>query len=703
MGSGHLLLAAAVTMLFVMASEQLVDNIFQPTGNLLCTQSCSTTDNYTDSSQYKKNLDSLLAALPAAAGDNGWFYRSSAETGADEVFGLIMCFADRSAKECSDCLTGAPARIRTVCPGSRNVSTAYEACVLRYSAAPIPATVDLDAALVVGVPGTPVTSDAVLKAWVPLMSSLSRVLHSLAADVALSPLLIANDTTPYSSTQEMYGLAQCTRDLNPTECTRCVKIYIAQVESTFPNYTGGCIKGSSCNLVSQVGFPIDITLPPMPALPAPPPPAAASLIVLASLIWIHGRLRRRRIPAKILKEKRGQELQERSFFDDNEPEMEDEFEKGTGPKRFRYGELAVATDNFSDQQKLGEGGFGSVYRGYLKEMDLHVAIKRVSKGSKQGRKEYASEVRIISRLRHRNLVQLIGWSHGSGDDELLLVYELMPNGSLDGHLHSPDSVLTWPVRYRVALGVGAALLYLHEDAAEQRVVHRDVKPSNVMLDASFNAKLGDFGLARLIGDGRRSHTTGVAGTFGYMDPKCVLAGKASVESDVYSFGVLLLEGSPGLVRHACGRRPAVLVGEEEDGHLVHVHLVQWVWDSYGGGSILDAADTRLGGEFDGREMACAMIVGLWCAHPDRSRRPNIRQAFNALRCEAPPPRLPAKMPVATDGFPPAGSSSTTSSTEAGRTTSQGLGGGGVQTPTTAASLDIEHSSSVQHEDDSTLM
>jgi len=128
--------------------------------------------------------------------------------------------------------------------------------------------------------------------------------------------------------------------------------------------------------------------------------AAASLIVLASLIWIHS-LRRRRIPAKILKEKRGQELQERSFFDDNEPEMEDEFEKGTGPKRFRYGELAVATDNFSDQQKLGEGGFGSVYRGYLKEMDLHVAIKRVSKGSKQGRKEYASEVRIISRLRHR--------------------------------------------------------------------------------------------------------------------------------------------------------------------------------------------------------------------------------------------------------------------------------------------------------------
>jgi len=237
MGSGHLLLA--VTMLCVMESGQ--SDIFQ-----LGRISCSTTDNYTDSSQYKKNLDSLLAALPAAAVDNGWFYRSSAGTGADEVFGLIMCFADRGATECSECLAG-PARITTVCPGSRNGSTAYEGCVLRYSAAPIPATADLDAALVVIVPGTSVTSDAVLKAWVLLMSSL-------ASNVALSPLLIANDTTPYSSTQEMYGLAQCTRDLNPTECTRCVNIYIAQLVSTFlpfPNYTGGCIKGSSCNLVYQ--------------------------------------------------------------------------------------------------------------------------------------------------------------------------------------------------------------------------------------------------------------------------------------------------------------------------------------------------------------------------------------------------------------------------------------------------------------------
>jgi serine/threonine protein kinase len=122
--------------------------------------------------------------------------------------------------------------------------------------------------------------------------------------------------------------------------------------------------------------------------------------------------------------------------------MEEDFEQG--PKRFGYTELAVATRYFSDKEKLGEGGFGSVYHGYLKDMNLDVAIKRVSKTFKQGKKEYASEVKIISRLRHRNLVQLVGWCHGGG--ELLLVYDLMPNGSLDTHIHNEKSKLPWQLR-----------------------------------------------------------------------------------------------------------------------------------------------------------------------------------------------------------------------------------------------------------------
>ncbi|TVU49172.1 hypothetical protein EJB05_00468, partial [Eragrostis curvula] len=296
-----------------------------------------------------------------------------------------------------------------------------------------------------------------------------------------------------------------------------------------------------------------------------------------------------------------------------------------------------------------------------KEMNnLAVAIKRVSKGSKQGRKEYAAEVRIISRLRHRNLVQLIGWCH-RGNDDLLLVYELMPNGSLDAHLHSGDALpLPWPRRHEIVLGLGSALLYLHQEW-EECVVHRDIKPSNVMLDASFNAKLGDFGLARLVDHGRGAHTTVLAGTMGYMDPECMVTGRANAESDVYSFGVVLLE-------IACGRRPMVPTGGEDV-----VHLVQWVWESYyGRGAVLDAADARLDGEFDVAEMETVMVVGLWCAHPDRSLRPSIRQAVNVLRSEAPLPSLPPRMPVATF-MPPPDAFYYTSSVATGGTSSTGTG------------------------------
>jgi len=158
--------------------------------------------------------------------------------------------------------------------------------------------------------------------------------------------------------------------------------------------------------------------------------AAVALGIMVALFW-----RRRR--------KDTAPEQELGAMFDGEPQ-EEEFEKGAGPKRFHYRDLAIATRHFSREEKLGEGGFGSVYHGYLKDMDLHVAIKRVSKNSNQGRKEFESEVKIISRLRHRNLVELIGWCHAG--EELLLVYELMPNGSLDTHIHNPKKVLSWRIR-----------------------------------------------------------------------------------------------------------------------------------------------------------------------------------------------------------------------------------------------------------------
>ncbi|KAK9053546.1 hypothetical protein SSX86_024620 [Deinandra increscens subsp. villosa] len=319
-------------------------------------------------------------------------------------------------------------------------------------------------------------------------------------------------------------------------------------------------------------------------------------------------------------------------------EMNNEFEmRASIPRRFSYVELAQSTTDFAETEKLGEGGFGGVYKGFLKDLSVYVAVKRVSNTSNQGIKEYASEVRIISRLRHRNLVQLTGWCHEKR--ELLLVYEYLENGSLDLHLFKGKSLLTWNTRYKIALGLASALLYLHEEW-EQCVLHRDIKSSNVMLDSNFNPKLGDFGLAKLVDHENGSETTIVAGTIGYMAPEYVTTGKASKESDVFSFGVVALE-------IACGRKPIDPHAEESK-----TKLVEWVWDLYGSGTPLEAADPCLGLNFSEVEMTCLMIVGLWCAHPDSKLRPTMKQAIQVLNNEASLPILPSNMPYVTSSALP---------------------------------------------------
>nr|BAJ93007.1 predicted protein [Hordeum vulgare subsp. vulgare]BAJ98528.1 predicted protein [Hordeum vulgare subsp. vulgare] len=303
-----------------------------------------------------------------------------------------------------------------------------------------------------------------------------------------------------------------------------------------------------------------------------------------------------------------------------------------GPRRYTFNELVAATKHFAEEEKLGRGGFGSVYRGHLTLSPAAagrraVAVKMLStESSAQGRKECEAEVRIISRLKHRNLVQLLGWCDSRKG--LLLVYELVSEGSLDRHLYSKGRCLTWPQRYKIILGLGSALHYLHGEW-EQCIVHGDIKPSNIMLDSSLNTKLGDFGLARLAdhGTGLMQTTKAVLGTVGYIDPEFVNTRRPCTESDVYSFGVVLLE-------IVAGRRPVMETAGKS------FTLVRWVWSLYGRNAIIDAADERLrGDEADERWMGRVLVVGLWCAHPDRSERPSIAQAMHVLQSDE--VRLPA--------------------------------------------------------------
>jgi serine/threonine protein kinase len=200
-------------------------------------------------------------------------------------------------------------------------------------------------------------------------------------------------------------------------------------------------------------------------------------------------------------------------------------------------------------------------------------------------------------------------------------------------------LLSWNLRYKIALGLASSLLYLHEEW-EQCVVHRDIKSSNVMLDANFNSKLGDFGLARLVDHELGSQTTVLAGTMGYLAPECVTTGKSSKESDVYSFGVVALE-------IVCGRRS---IEPKEEANKVR--LVEWVWELYGKSELFEGVDKGLNLEYDKKQMEYLMIIGLWCCHPDFTMRPSIRQVINVLNFEANLPNLPSKLPVPMYFAPP---------------------------------------------------
>ncbi|KAK8303958.1 hypothetical protein V6Z11_D04G187400 [Gossypium hirsutum] len=322
--------------------------------------------------------------------------------------------------------------------------------------------------------------------------------------------------------------------------------------------------------------------------------------------------------------------------DDGPMSVNVEMEKVTAPRQFSYKELRLATSNFADEGLLGEGGFGKVYLGFLRDINCSIAVKRITPHSQQGVKEYVSEVTTITRLRHRNLVQLIGWCHDS--KEFLIVYEFLPNKSLDYHLHREPCLLTWDTRYKIAMGLASALFYLQEEC-DKCVLHRDIKSSNVLLDLSFNAKLGDFGLARLVDHGQGSQTTKVMlGTDGYIAPECLDTCKAIKESDIYSFGIVALEIATGM------KAIAVI---ERNGKRFKRKLVEWVWELYGKESVFDAVDPRLYGNYDMEQMQRLLLVGLACANPNYYARPSITRAIDILGFKAPLPILPRELPVPT--------------------------------------------------------
>ncbi|KAI3743420.1 hypothetical protein L1987_61129 [Smallanthus sonchifolius] len=294
------------------------------------------------------------------------------------------------------------------------------------------------------------------------------------------------------------------------------------------------------------------------------------------------------------------------------------------PKEFSYKELKLATKCFDPTRVIGHGAFGTVFRGVLSDSGEIVAVKRCRHTGGQGMEEFLSELSIIGTLRHRNLVRLQGWCHEKG--EILLVYDLMANGSLDKVLFESRIALPWVHRSKILMGVASALTYLHQEC-ENQVIHRDVKTSNIMLDEGFNAKLGDFGLARRIEHDKSPDATVAAGTMGYLAPEYLLTGRASEKTDVFSYGAVVLEV-------ATGRRPIEREAVGAAKTRENSNLVEWVWGLHKEERLLAAADPRLCGEFDEGEVRKVLLIGLVCSHPDPVVRPTMRTVVQMLVGEA---------------------------------------------------------------------
>ncbi|KAG2703291.1 hypothetical protein I3760_06G131900 [Carya illinoinensis] len=304
---------------------------------------------------------------------------------------------------------------------------------------------------------------------------------------------------------------------------------------------------------------------------------------------------------------------------------------------FSYVSVLAATDNFSSANKLGEGGFGPVYKGKLLK-GQEIAVKMLSKRSGQGLEEFRNETTLIAKLQHRNLVKLLGCCIEG--DEKILIYEYMPNKSLDFYLFDPaeKQMLDWGTRIHIIEGIAQGLLYLHQ-YSRLRIIHRDMKPSNILLDSEMNPKISDFGMARIVGDNEtQANTNRIVGTFGYMSPEYAMEGLYSMKSDVFSFGVLLLE---------------IVSGKKNTGFYNHgsLNLLRYAWELWRDDQSLELMDSTIGYPTSTSTLVRYINIGLLCVQENPADRPTMLDVVSMVSNEH-VPLLTPKQPAFTVGRNP---------------------------------------------------
>ncbi|CAL2266833.1 unnamed protein product [Prunus armeniaca] len=525
-------------VLFLMISTQSAPYCYNDKGN------------YTTNSTYQTNLNTLLSFLssPSNNGNGYGFYNSSYGENPDQVYAIGLCRGDITGNPCRYCLSNATQLLTQSCPNQKEAFVVFDQCTLRYASRSIYGAMEIVPNLMLyNIQNVSYDVDG-------FFQELSTLLQDLRGQAAGNGSLrkFAAGTATANNFQTIYGLAQCTPDLTEQICSDCLGRSLADIPECCQGKVGARISKPSCDLRYEIYRFVDpTTVPPLPSSPPPlssPPlpststggsksnrshtviiivvPIVVSVVLIVIFFCICLRVRRTK-----------KKLENRKLI----PGSDDTDEIGPAESlQFDLATIRVSTDDFSEANKLGQGGFGSVYRGRLLN-GKDIAVKRLSTNSGQGDLEFKNEVLLVAKLQHRNLVTLLGFCLEG--NERLLIYEYVPNASLDHIIFDPTkrAQLDWVRRYKIIVGTARGLLYLHEES-RLKIIHRDLKASNILIDAEMNPKISDFGMARLfVPDQTQGNTSRIVGTFGYMAPEYAMRGHFSVKSDVYSFGVLVLE------------------------------------------------------------------------------------------------------------------------------------------------------------------
>ncbi|XP_058072821.1 cysteine-rich receptor-like protein kinase 44 isoform X2 [Magnolia sinica] len=557
------------------------------------------TSNYTSGSQFETNLNRLLPLLsPNGPTNLTSYYNATYGDDPNIVYGYSQCMSGATELECNECIKNSTVEIIQRCSNRMEAVIRYYKCILRYSNRPFFSVVD-----------TTIRIELILlqdaENATIYNNKLGIMMRRLASEAGSKLSKFTTGTTDLNDFQKIYGLAQCTRDLSAGDCTACLEGMISRIPICCENKKGGNVYSVSCNIRYDPYLFFDNSPPPPLPLPTSPPPPIAVPPP----------------PSQPSGETDVFQVQDRAEISITEAES----------LLFDLDTLKAATDNFSDANKLGQGGFGAVYKGKLYD-GREIAVKRLSRTSVQGIEELKNEVALVAKLQHRNLVRL--WGCCMEQQEKLLVYEYVPNTSLDTFLFHPIKrvQLDWITRYQIIRGTARGLLYLHEDS-RLRIIHRDLKAANILLDGSMNPKIADFGMAKLFGvDQTQGNTSRIAGTYGYMAPEYAMHGQFSTKSDVFSFGVLVLE-------IVTGRKnvPFCDAGQMTD-------LLSYAWQHWMDGAALDITDQTVAEQCSRSEVFRCIHMGLLCLQEDATERPTMSSVVLMLNSQS--MTLPAPSPPA---------------------------------------------------------